>query len=174
MRKPLLILSLIIFSCQYTNNSKNISQLNAEVDSLKIKLSNREEELNQLKSSNIENSFKVINNESFDSFFWNFMTDSIFQIQRVQFPLTYITWKDDIGGEIETIILNKNNWKYNSFYIDSASERTQVYDNFDLKLRPTNQRVIHWYGVETGGDSKYYFEGFDGKWYLIKQEQLGD
>jgi len=53
-------------------------------------------------------------------------------------------------------------------YFNSISERIQVYDNFNLEFRPTNERLLHWYGVETGGDVKYYFQGFDGLWYLIK------
>ncbi|WP_225036203.1 DUF4348 domain-containing protein [Winogradskyella sp. SM1960] len=168
----LLVFVLCIFNCESNTNTNN-SDLNRTIDSLKIELTKSNNKIEILKTEAGKKE-KSIFNENFNSFFWNFMTDSTFQKQRIIFPLTYITWKDDLGGKIDTLSLNKDKWTYNSFFINTASERTQIYDNFDLNLRPTNQRVIHWYGIETGGDSKYYFSGKKGKWYLVKKEQLGD
>ncbi len=133
----------------------------------------------QLKNSSYKNS-NFFNNEDFWLFFMKFMEDSTFQISRIKFPLTYITWKKlpngnlDIGGEIDTVKIDRNNWLYDSFYINQATERTQVYDNFNLQFHPTNERALHWFGVETGGDIKYFFKGFNGKWFLVKKEDLGD
>ncbi len=97
------------------------------------------------------------------------MTDSTFQISRINFPIKHISWKENLGGEIDTIRIKKAEWEYDLFYLNIASGRTQIYDNFELNIRPSNERLLHWYGVETGGDVKYYFEGFNGKWYLIKK-----
>jgi len=169
----------LIISCnKEASINKNVN--NKTIDSLKTELANSKSKIELLKKEiaikrEARKKYQVIyNNEKFSSFFWSFMTDSTFQLERINFPLEYITWKDELGEDIDTIKLTKEHWKYNSFYINNASERTQIYDNFDLNLRPTNERVIHWYGVETGGDSKYYFSGKNGKWYLIKKEQLGD
>lgn len=102
----------------------------------------------------------------------SFITDSSFQKTRIKFPLEYNTYDIDSLRDIYTEI-KQSDWKFNSFYFNSASERTQIYDNFNLKFQPTNKRLLHWYGIETGGDSKYFFEGFDGKWFLIKKEDSG-
>lgn len=127
--------------------------------------------IDPIRTDTLKQSFK---NENFHSFFWKFMTDSIFQLDRVKFPMEYITWKEYIGGEIDTIKIQKTEWEHDTFYINTASERTQIYDNFNLSFRPSNERLLHWYGVESGGDAKYYFSGYNGKWYLIKKVQLGD
>jgi len=180
MKKILFLIFLtIIVSCK-KDNYENVSEYKHTIDSLKIELSKSSKEINLLKNeikikSEVRKKSNVkYNNESFDSFFSEFMTDSSFQIQRIKFPLEYITWTDDIGGEIDTIEINKNEWKHDYFYFNTANERTQIYDNFELSLAKTNERLIHWYGIESGGDSKYFFIGEKGKWYLVKKEQLGD
>ncbi|MBC3848003.1 DUF4348 domain-containing protein [Winogradskyella echinorum] len=171
-------LVLITFMCLIISCNKNIetnnSSFNKTIDSLRRELTISNDELKSLKANNDSKIELRYNNENFDAFFWSFMTDSTFQLERIKFPLKYITWEDELGGEIDTIKLIKPEWKYNSFYLNTASERTQIYDNFELNLRTTNERLLHWYGVETGGDSKYYFTGKNGKWYLTKWEQLGD
>lgn len=174
MRKIYIISSLLILISCSDEKKENLDVHKNEINRLTTELKKSEKEKAELKAELKSLNTKTFDNEDFDNFFWGFMTDSIFQLERIKFPLKYITWKDDLGGEIDTLEINKVDYKYNSFYINFASERTQVYDNYELKLQPTNERLIHWYGVETGGDSKYYFKGFNGKWYLIKKEQLGD
>jgi hypothetical protein len=162
---------LTIYSC---NNQTNQPDYKGEIEKL-------HSEIHQLDSINLvllnnleEKKTDVYKNENFQQFFWKFMTNPKFQNERIKFPLTYITWKELPGEKIDTIKIEKREWTYDSFYINSASERTQIYDNFDLKFQPTNERLLHWYGVETGGDSRYFFKGYEGKWFLIKKEQLGD
>ncbi|NCA84410.1 MAG: hypothetical protein EOM83_02425 [Clostridia bacterium] len=52
--------------------------------------------------------------------------------------------------------------------------RPQIFDNFEGTLRDTDERLFQWIGTETGVDVKYYFKKIDGKWFLIKKENLGD
>ena len=47
-----------------------------------------------------------------------------------------------------------------------------IYDNFDCKLRETDERVFRWKGF-TGMDERYFFKRISGKWFLIKIENLG-
>ncbi len=175
--KPILFLLFVACSDNnhdYENNLQHqIDSLSAELEKAKIELIN---------AKNIDSLAKKENydNEDFNIFFMRFMTDSVFQKSRIKYPLKYITWSTnsygdvDLGGEIDTIQITEANWQYDPFYFNNASERTQIYDNFELKFRPSNERLLHWYGIETGGDAKYYFNGFEGKWFLIKKEQLGD
>jgi hypothetical protein len=176
----------MLFSCNAAEKDNKILELEKEVKELKgfnDTLEDRNSELAN-KVSDLERKLAGLpqeySNEDFWTFFWKFMTDSSFQTTRIKFPVDYVTWKElpngniDLGGEIVTIKIAAKDWKYDNFYINTANERTQVYDNFNLKFQPTNERVLHWFGVETCGDSRYYFKGFDGEWYLVKKEQLGN
>lgn len=169
-------IAILVFSQLSCGNKteKDLDAFRQTADSLRVELYKSNLQITELQNKIEASKPKVFYNENFDSFFWDFMTDSVFQRKRIKFPLSYITWKDEIGGEIDTLKVEAADWKYNSFYINTASERTQIYDNFQLKLNPSNKRVVHWYGVETGGDSKYFFQGFKGQWFLVRKEQLGD
>lgn len=118
----------------------------------------------------VSNLYSQYNNENFDSFFYNFSTDKEFQLERIKFPLEFITWKDEgtIGSGIET-----KTWTHDFFYMNESSV-PQVYDNFEGKLKDTDERLFNWIGVETGVNVKYYFKRIDGLWHLIKKENLVD
>jgi hypothetical protein len=113
--------------------------------------------------------------ENFNSFMYQFGSDSEFQKSRIHFPLEFITWANpyEIGGEIDTLYIEMENWEHDYFYMNQ-SYRPQIYDNFDGVLKDTDERLFQWIGIETGVDVKYFFKRIDGKWFLIKKEQLGD
>jgi hypothetical protein len=169
----------MFFGCD--NKPQNIDyNLQNRIDSLTAELETVKTELQLVHEDYDETLDEYSEIEDFGGFFWQFMTDSSFQKSRIKFPLDRITWRTmlngdmDVFGDIDTLHILESNWVYDPFYIHFASERTQIYDNYKLMLRPTNERVLHWYGVENGGDAKYFFMSFESKWYLISQEQLGD
>ncbi|WP_282014264.1 DUF4348 domain-containing protein [Marinifilum flexuosum] len=168
----ILVLSMFI-SCNSLNDRAESKYLN-QIDSLHNELKKSSNIIKTLQQELALNKTDKYSNENFIRFFTNFMSDSTFQVSRIRFPIKNVTWLDDPGDAIDTLIITKSEWKYESFYINTAFERTQIYDNFDLKFQATNERVLHWYGVETGGDAKYFFKGFYGKWYLVRMENLGD
>ncbi|WP_323755821.1 DUF4348 domain-containing protein [Roseivirga sp.] len=159
--------------------NQKITDLKLTIDSLTLELKELKTDKGKGPSGSINNKDKSTN-EEFWGFLWSFMTDSAFQIERVSFPLQYETWKEDeegypdLGGEIVIHKLTKDNWEHDYLYANSATERTQVYDNYEMSFRDTDERIIHWFGVESGGDAKYFFKAKDGKWYLVRKEQLGD
>lgn len=180
------LLCWMVFSCNSAEKEQKILELEAKVKGLKesnhqlaVKNAELESQIFNLESQ-LDGSPKIYSNEDFWTFFWKFMTDTSFQVTRITFPLEYITWKElpngdiDLGGEIVTVHIPKKEWNHDYLYASTANERTQVYDNFKLKFQPTNERVLHWFGIETGGDAKYFFKAFKSKWYLVKKEQLGD
>ena len=173
MRNLIIFIFLILsVSCNETiENSQDDCE--KQIENLKVQLDQLKNENESLKLKLGDSTPKINKNEDFMRFFWKFMTDSSFQYKRIKFPIEYVTW-EYLGGEIDTLSLSISDWEYDSFYINFASERTQIYDNFDLTFQPTDERVLHWFGVETGGDAKYFFKAFNGNWYLISKEQLGD
>lgn len=169
----IILLFTLFLSCNNINQKKE-SKYPDQIDKLKKELKISSDKIKSLQAELKQHEVKEYANEDFMSFFWNFMSDSTFQVNRIKFPIKNVTWLEDPGDAIDTLIIEKSEWKYESFYINTANERTQIYDNYELKLQATNERVLHWYGVETGGDAKYFFKGFSGKWYLVSMENLGD
>lgn len=145
-----------------------------QIDSLQNELKLSSKLTKSLQQELKAHKVKKFANENFNQFFFKFMTDSVFQLSRIKFPLKNVTWIDGPGTDIDTLRVQKSEWKYDSFYFYSANERTQIYDNYDLKFQQSNERALHWYGIESGGDAKYFFKGYNGQWFMVSMEQLGD
>ena len=110
--------------------------------------------------------------EQFDVFFYRFMLEPEFQLSRVKFPFEYIYYVEGSGGdEMDTTYLAVEEWQHNPYYL----ERTTIpmlYDNFEMQLRDTGERVFLWSGVENGIFVTSVFKRIKGKWYLIKGEDF--
>ena len=113
-----------------------------------------------------------VGKEDFDEFFYKFMIEPEFQLSRIKFPLEFVGFKDGYPGEeTDTIYLTEDQWKHNHFYLNESSIPL-IYDNFDMKLRDTDERIFVWSGVENGIYVTYYFRRIKGKWFLIKEEDF--
>ncbi len=113
--------------------------------------------------------------EDFNLFFFQFATEKEFQLERIKFPLEFVTWKneDEAGGEILITRIKKEEWQHDYFFMNE-NYRPQIFDNFKGELNDTDERLFQWIGTETGVDVKYFFKRIDGEWFLIKKENLGD
>lgn len=111
------------------------------------------------------------NAEDFRSFLVDFSTKSDFQINRIVFPLEYVTLTEDLDATQKSLI-KREDWKMeNLFYGKACTEiYPQVYDNFEMKLKESGERVLAWRGIENGIAVFYFFKLFDGKWFLVKKE----
>ena len=168
--QTIIIILCLATSCDQTDKEIH-SKAMGETDSLRFQIELLQQEIRELKSEMVTKS----DNEDFGDFLFKFMTDSVFQIKRTEFPLTYIHWKDDFpGNEIDTVRLTKINWDHQWLYLNEYSSVPQVYDNFEMELRPTDKRLLHFTGIETGTNAKYFFKSKQNKWYLTKMENLGD
>ncbi len=107
--------------------------------------------------------------ENFDTFFQRFMTDEKFQLERVVFPLEFVEF-DENYEEVSSSI-KKVNWTHQWFYANEQAY-TALYNNYDMKLEDTDERLFAWRGIENGIYAAYYFKRIEGKWYLTKWENL--
>ena len=109
----------------------------------------------------------VKSQENFDQFISKFAQDSIFQYNRILFPLHCVTWNYDDDTEfVFTITINQ--WKFDKlFYYNGSDAYSVFYDNFDCKFRETDEMVFRWRGI-TDMDRRYYFKRINDKWYLVK------
>jgi hypothetical protein len=115
----------------------------------------------------------VTSKEDFDDFFWKFMDDSTFQIERIKFPIMRTFLRDDPEKLFieDSTLVTESEWKHIYFLLGMETNyRPQIYDNFSAELRDTDERTFAWLGIETGIQVYYYFQRINGKWYLIRIE----
>jgi len=110
-------------------------------------------------------------NENFIEFLQKFSWNDKFQLERTKFPLQSISLDDSFTKTITTYV-KKSDWKLVSFFKRDQPSYGQIYDNFENKMRDTDERVYAWHGLGNGIQRFYYFKRISGHWYLIKQEDL--
>jgi hypothetical protein len=108
-------------------------------------------------------------NESFDTFFKKFSSDSIFQLCRIRFPLSYYV-VDIMDNEEEFILLTKD-WLFEDFINDHDAMKSK-YDQFEgivLKISNIEYKYVR-KGIDNGIKIEYYFELEieDCRWFLVK------
>ncbi|MEO0331261.1 MAG: DUF4348 domain-containing protein [Bacteroidota bacterium] len=106
--------------------------------------------------------------EDFNIFLDKFVADSVFQISRIKFPVKFVTIDYDTYQQVDTVIV-KEKWNYDPIYL-REEKQSQIYDNFDMRLRDTNERIFSWHGIKNGINVHYYFKRIDGRWYLVAFE----
>ena len=116
----------------------------------------------------------IAQQENFDEFLYKFSHDSTFQLSRVDFPLKHIFIDDEIF-ELDSGTISKADYCFYRFHY-TLYERLDAYpvfyDNFEGKLRDTGERVFRWRGF-TGRDDRYYFKRINGRWFLVRIENIG-
>jgi len=118
-------------------------------------------------------SCKAQKKEVFEDFISRFANDTTFQLERINFPLKYDYLEEENFEEVSQQI-KKADYKTSRLYydlIECSEAYTIFYDNFDLELRDSDERVFRWKGF-TGMDERYYFKRIDGIWFLVKIESF--
>lgn len=105
--------------------------------------------------------------EEFDTFFKRFSEDSVFQLSRIDFPISY--YSVDIEDNKEEFVYDKNDFWYIDFTEDrqAATRNTDAYEPViekgDLKTRYIRK------GIDNGIRIEYYFErNATGEWYMVE------
>jgi hypothetical protein len=115
---------------------------------------------------------KNVQGENFDDFINKFRSDSLFQIERIKFPLTFVTW--DIDDNLATEEISRENWRHlrleykNEFgtrEIDAYTQETKIYaDSAKIELR----------GVDNGIHVDYVFIKVNGQWTLTTERDYSN
>lgn len=103
-------------------------------------------------------------NEDFNVFLDRFIADSLFQLDRIKFPLKSQQWDSD---EVDSTRIGKGNWKTVRLFW-GEEYRPQIYDNFKREMRDTDERLFCWEGIENGINVEYRFNRINGQWYLTE------
>jgi len=110
------------------------------------------------------------NTESFIPFLKQFMSDSVFQMSRIKFPLEYKTFYDSDEENFldTTLILNQSDWRFNSLF-NGLKQLTNFSYSWSSEFKDTDDMLLFVSGVENGIFIQYFFKRIDEKWYLIKK-----
>lgn len=108
--------------------------------------------------------------EDFDNFILKFISDSLYQLDRIKFPLKSQQWDFD---EVDSTRIEKNNWKTVRLFW-GEEYRPQIYDNFKREMRDTDERLFCWEGIENGINVEYRFNRIKGLWYLTEFNDFSD
>ena len=98
----------------------------------------------------------------FSDFFFNFIDDARFQMERVAFPLPYKK-----GDEVEH--LTRNEWKASNHFLDNDYYYVVYEREADLELQKdtaVHNVGVEWYHLADGYVEKCYFNRVKGKWML--------
>jgi hypothetical protein len=108
--------------------------------------------------------------EDFDDFILKFISDSLYQLDRIKFPLKSQQWDSD---EVDSTRIEKSNWKTVRLFW-GEQYRPQIYDNFKREMRDTDERLFCWEGIENGINVEYRFNRINGLWYLTEFNDFSD
>ncbi|MDR1631800.1 MAG: hypothetical protein LBR97_02790 [Dysgonamonadaceae bacterium] len=148
-RKMIFTFLTILLVCSCKNNSQakiEISNLSKDTTSLIVEMQKMED---------------------FQSFLTNFQHDSVFQINRVKFPIKYYIYEsgsymDNSGNVIDLhnreVIINKDDWEYQNFveYKKIISKTNENEYNLELQIE------------DTGVSVNYIFKINNNQWYLVE------
>lgn len=114
------------------------------------------------------------NQECFSVFIVNFNNNPQFQLDRIQFPLSYKYYESDeevikklhkSNYKTESILVGNISNKLSFFYINAGKESINSFD-FD---NMSNNMVVYVWGM-TDYYSIYFFKRINGKWFLNQIE----
>lgn len=108
------------------------------------------------------------NSENFNEFYSKFHSDSLFQVERITFPLKgYKRTTDDDPEKIDSVYYwQKNTWEmHKNITIDSSVFKEEKVVN--------NNLIIHRVSIPNSGFLiERHFQLINGKWYLIYYKDI--
>ena len=119
---------------------------------------------NTNETKSIKNTANIISfqeEENFNIFLNKFQKDSIFQKERIIFPLKCLSY-DTENDSFSEIYINKNEWKYIDF--------SKLPENYLKKIIKISDDEINYnFQIEdTGVSVNYIFKIYNSKWYLVE------
>ena len=114
-----------------------------------------------------KNETQNITDGNFESFFNEFTDDSVFQINRISFPIKYSM----LSEETDDLILKeveKDGWRFVDFTEDPLAKNRAI-DAFDVKITRKDSLNVDYEraGIDNGISVIYSFAKQGNKWYLI-------
>ncbi len=161
MRIVLIFVLLIIFSCNSSNSDQK--GINSSIEISK----------DEVDSANLKNSVPIEQpDDTFEEFFQKFKQDSVFQINRIRFPLKITII--DITENVSQDWMQQQEWNYLDFHYDEsfADRKIDAYTQ-EILINP-DSTLLKYRGVDNGIYINYVFYLIDEKWTLISFEDYSN
>lgn len=110
--------------------------------------------------------------EDFFDFYNHFANDSVFQRERLHDPLGFVTVDPEDEFQILETTLDEGQWF--SFRPPLLKERLTNVHYGQKEVADTDRKIIEFKGFGNGFSNTLYFEYRNGKWMLMKFEDLSD
>lgn len=110
--------------------------------------------------------------EDFFDFYNRFANDSVFQRERLHDPLGFVTVDPEDEFQILETTLDEGQWF--SFRPPLLKERLTNVHYGQKEVADTDRKIIEFKGFGNGFSNTLYFEYRNGKWMLMKFEDLSD
>lgn len=111
--------------------------------------------------------------EGFNQFFEKFKNDSLFQRERIAFPMTALIWemRED---SLKKILINKDDWKFLDFRYEESFAKRQL-DPYTQVIKAYGDTVkLEIRGVDNGIYTDFEFTMKSGKWYLVSEKDYSN
>lgn len=110
--------------------------------------------------------------QTFEEFFERFCKDSLFQKNRVKYPLHYYFSDYDYSSNRDTLgveLIQKKNYNYLDFTVDKDAMNNE-YDKYTIESSKINNTSIHYkhLGYDNGIRITHKFKLIDGCWYMVE------
>ena len=112
-------------------------------------------------------------NETFESFFDTFSSDSIFQKNRVKYPLKELYADDLESSKMKVNLINISNYRYQDFTVDKNAMNNE-YGKYTIEIDKKSESSVHYkhLGYDNGISITYKFNLIEGCWYLVEIEDM--
>jgi hypothetical protein len=118
------------------------------------------------------------NHEDFNSFWAHFKTDSLFQVNRIKFPVPQWSYRYTIGDEIPEgytdaaeILDSFTRAEYS--FMEFNDDPNQEYNEYTLaKSYYGDSATVTLHGIENGLLVHYHFKLINKNWYMVKITDL--
>ena len=156
--KIIIILSLIfILGCKKSSKSN---------DSI---VSNKIQDVKNIRNKKQENvkAFEDCN-ETFEEFFEKFARDSVFQKNRVKYPLKLLYNDYEVDSVIVADRFTENNYRYFDFTKDKKAMEKES-DKYTVEIEKLNNIVKYRHlGYDNGIMNTYTFKLISNCWYMVE------
>lgn len=116
--------------------------------------------------ASVEENKKEEGEESFQTFFKKFESDSVFQEQRVKFPFKQIIWGDE-ENDVFVEEVKQHEWSFLDLeYKEEYGKRPIDAYKQDLVIYTDSAKVIL-RGVDNGINVDFAFSMVEGQWFLV-------
>ena len=167
MKKPVYFLVIIIFFFSCNRNSKTPKKEKSTIDLTQTdkeeKIVEPKEELILPPPTNCNETF-----DEFDMFFERFSKDSVFQKNRVKYPLKYTQYDEYNYDVLVTEVIARDEFiVFISHNLDSLA-RTSEFSQYEIRLEKKDSSYVYIRsGIDNGINLECNFELIKNCWFLI-------